>query len=383
MLLLTSLTLGLQLAALVCGQQSQKPPFDLGNQTLEVVYNNKTLVSPPGTILGIDGTFFQSPIPSPIANFLRLHSETGEIEITQPSKLSWPEFLVSESAPTIGLSAPSLNGTYLLILVYTIFPFPQSLKATPYWLSWLQVDPDSSSPNVLHWLQTGLTASRQSIPLFNFLPFTSSTPPITPYARPRPPVGQGYHRYTFLLISQPTNFSIPTEFARIVGGTNRTAFDLARFLSVTGLGRTIASNYFLTANERSAASNATATAAATGTGTARSPTGKYQSFLSFHREFSSEGIVGVGIGNLYWQLWQRHQPLCRSEAMPTHKQLELRSWSLLFSALWHPCYDSTVSVDRWQATWIWRTKEILLMCMLMWIHENPWESKKNRDCSLF
>lgn len=273
MLLLTSLTLGLQLAALAYGQQTQKPPFDLGNRTLEVVYNNKTLVSPPGTILGIDGTFFQSPsvVHSQflVSSFIPRRNRDNNAE-----HLSWPEFLVSESAPIIGLSAPSLNGTYLLIVVYTILPFLQSLKTTPFWLSRLQVDPDSSSPNVLHWLQTGLTASSQSIPPYNFLPFTSSTPPITPYARPRPPVGQGYHRYTFLLISQPTNFSIPAEFARIVGGNNRTAFDLGRFLSVTGLGRTIASNYFLTANETSAASNATATAAATGTGTARSPTGK-------------------------------------------------------------------------------------------------------------
>lgn len=149
-----------------------------------------------------------------------------------------------------------------------------TLEITQSWLSRPQVDPDSSRPNVLHWLQTGLTASRQSIPPFNILPFTSSIPPITPYARPRPPVGSGYHRYTFLLISQPANFSIPAEFASIVGGNNRTAFDLGRFLQVTGLGRTIASNYFLTSNETSAASNATATATGPGTGTARSPSGK-------------------------------------------------------------------------------------------------------------
>lgn len=46
---------------------------------------------------------------------------------------------------------------------------------------------------------------------------------------------------------------------------------------------------------------------------------------------------------------------------------ELRPWSLLFFALWHTCFELVVSVDRWQASWIWRTKEILLMCMLIWI----------------
>ena len=143
----------------------------------------------------------------------------------------------------------------------------------PYLIQSNKVDPDSSKPNVLHWVQTNFTLypSNISIASLSFHPLLSTTPPLASYIKPNPPAGSGPHRYTELLYSQPAGFSIPVKYAPFFGSNStRTSFNLSNFVRDAGLGKPVAANYFLaensTARENQTAGTGTSSTSTTGTG---------------------------------------------------------------------------------------------------------------------
>jgi phosphatidylethanolamine-binding protein len=108
-----------------------------------------------------------------------------------------------------------------------------------------------------------------------FLTLSSNTPALTAYREPRPPAGDGPHRYTFLFFSQPVNFTIPADFASFVGPkAARSSFNFTRFVAETSLGKPVAGNFFFAENSTAADPNvATGSGNTTSRGTGAIPSG--------------------------------------------------------------------------------------------------------------
>ena len=85
--------------------------------------------------------------------------------------------------------------------------------------------------------------------------------PITKYGAPLPPAGEPAHRYMQLVWTQPASFKAPAVPAE---GSGVESWDLASWVSSSGLGKIVAMNYLLVQTGNSNAANAaTATPAAT------------------------------------------------------------------------------------------------------------------------
>lgn len=107
---------------------------------------------------------------------------------------------------------------------------------------------------------------------------TSETLPSASYLPPTPPGGDGPHRYTFVLFSQPEGFTVPASFASFFSDvpdlSNRLQFDIDDFVSEAGLDEPVAANWLRvlngTAEETSIALTSTAAPTATASDSANS-----------------------------------------------------------------------------------------------------------------
>jgi len=89
-----------------------------------------------------------------------------------------------------------------------------------------------------HWLQNDLSFSQA---VNDVVSFTSTTAPVISYAGPGPASGSGAHRYTILLLPQPTDFTAPATPA---AGSSVTMISFPDYLQAAQLGNPIAGNYF-------------------------------------------------------------------------------------------------------------------------------------------
>lgn len=104
----------------------------------------------------------------------------------------------------------------------------------------------------------------------------NNSPALTAYRGPRPPAGDGPHRYTLLLFDQPANFTIPSEFAAFVGPeAQRPFFNFTRFVAETGLEKPVAGNYFFAENSTTVNNTASGSSNATSQATGAIPRGMY------------------------------------------------------------------------------------------------------------
>ncbi|OCT51351.1 hypothetical protein CLCR_08825 [Cladophialophora carrionii] len=128
------------------------------------------------------------------------------------------------------------------------------------------VDQDVTSPTdpstriqFLHWYQPNLAGASEV--LFDFdsdsQNFTSATP--LAYIPPTPPGGDIAHRYTIIMYRQPEGFNIPSGFESFFEEksdlSNRLDFDIAGFVSASGLGEPVGANWFQVQNRTESASN--------------------------------------------------------------------------------------------------------------------------------
>jgi hypothetical protein len=94
----------------------------------------------------------------------------------------------------------------------------------------LDVPRNGTRVQLLHWLATNVTRavgnSSSEAPLL-----ISSAP--VPYLQPSPPVGDVPHSYTFIVFTQPANFSIPAQYADLA--QNRVGFNTSQFLKDAGI----------------------------------------------------------------------------------------------------------------------------------------------------
>ncbi|KAF2007997.1 PEBP-like protein [Amniculicola lignicola CBS 123094] len=110
----------------------------------------------------------------------------------------------------------------------------------------LMVDSDvprnGTRVQLLHWLVSGVTLSEESNSSSLIIP----SPGEAEYRQPSPPVGDSPHAYTFVLFSQPENFSVPAQFNDVL--QSRVFFNTSAFVAAAGLGDAIAANYIQVQN---------------------------------------------------------------------------------------------------------------------------------------
>jgi phosphatidylethanolamine-binding protein len=122
--------------------------------------------------------------------------------------------------------------------------------------------PRNGTTTLLHWFEADFTLSSSLI----LTPSFANTSNGAPYISPNPPPGNP-HRYTFLLFSQPDDFTVPESFSNINPPASilaRIGFNITRFVAAAGLDAPLAGNYFRVVNT-------SATASSTGSPAATSP----------------------------------------------------------------------------------------------------------------
>ncbi|KAJ4397597.1 hypothetical protein N0V93_001830 [Gnomoniopsis smithogilvyi] len=117
----------------------------------------------------------------------------------------------------------------------------------------IMVDPDASTPEdpsrrfILHWMAPNVTQA-QSIGGIRQLspPSTAGTgvQDFVSYRAPTPGTNSSAHRYIIYAFEQPATFTIPSEYASLAGGQNRSNFNLTTFMSAAGLARPAAAEFF-------------------------------------------------------------------------------------------------------------------------------------------
>ncbi|KAF2018488.1 PEBP-like protein [Aaosphaeria arxii CBS 175.79] len=189
---------------------------------------------------------------STFVTFCSLLATVGNINVLAQTAPGFPIQVSSSSSPlgvTYGSNEVSPPGELL--------PRPDTLNPPNISSSALGSDErgvllivDSDVPRngtrveLLHWLVSNVTVNSQSNSSGALL---IPGPGEAPYWQPSPPVGDVPHAYSFILFSQPDNFSIPEQFNGVL--QTRVFFNVSNFVAATGLsGRALAGNYIRVQN---------------------------------------------------------------------------------------------------------------------------------------
>ncbi|RMZ70500.1 phosphatidylethanolamine-binding pebp [Pyrenophora seminiperda CCB06] len=183
------------MAALLAGvaRAETGPGFPIAtSQNLTVIYGNNT-ISPGGEL-----------VPRP--------------ETAQRPTISAPVWWADEKGP----------GSCILLMVD------------------LDVPRNGSRVQLIHWLALNIT---RSSPLSAntsgaALQIPDSNP--VPYRQPSPPVGDIPHSYTFVLMEQPRNFTMPEQYASLA--MNRAPFNVSQFAKDANLTRPLAGTWITVQN---------------------------------------------------------------------------------------------------------------------------------------
>lgn len=115
------------------------------------------------------------------------------------------------------------------------------------------VDPDASTPEdpsrrfILHWMAPNVTQAQSTDGLRQLNPPSAAGTGVQDFVSYRPPMPgntSSAHRYIIYAFQQPATFAVPSEFASLAGGQNRSNFNLTSFMSAAGLERPAAAEYF-------------------------------------------------------------------------------------------------------------------------------------------
>jgi hypothetical protein len=110
----------------------------------------------------------------------------------------------------------------------------------------LDVPRNNSRVQLIHWIAANVT---RSVPLSantteSPLVIPSDNP--VPYLQPSPPVGDILHSYTFILMQQPRNFSIPSMYDDLAD--NRVGFNVSQFAADANLTVGVAASWITVQN---------------------------------------------------------------------------------------------------------------------------------------
>lgn len=110
----------------------------------------------------------------------------------------------------------------------------------------LDVPRNGSRVQLIHWFATNITRSSPlSANTSGSALLVPDTNPV-PYLQPSPPVGDIPHSYTFVLMAQPRNFSLPEQYATLA--MNRVPFNVTQFAKDANLTRPLAGNWITVQN---------------------------------------------------------------------------------------------------------------------------------------
>lgn len=168
----------------------------------------------------------------------------------------------------------------------------------------LDVMSNGTTTTILHWLQSDFILSPERV--LTPGPTNSSLGP--PYFGPAPPPGNP-HRYTFLLFSQPEDFTIPESFSNLnppTGITDLFGFNITSFVAATGLDDPLAGNYFRVVNTTGTPTG-TPSGTASGTGTpAQTSPAQFEGGSTALKVFSGRdvglSILFVAVAAGFWAL---------------------------------------------------------------------------------
>ncbi|EDU45897.1 PBP domain containing protein [Pyrenophora tritici-repentis] len=110
----------------------------------------------------------------------------------------------------------------------------------------LDVPRNGSRVQLIHWFAMNIT---RSSPLSANTSGAALQIPDTnpvPYLQPSPPVGDIPHAYTFVLMQQPRNFSMPEQYSTLA--MNRVPFNVSQFTMDTNLTKPLAGNWITVQN---------------------------------------------------------------------------------------------------------------------------------------
>ncbi|KAK4500699.1 hypothetical protein PRZ48_008888 [Zasmidium cellare] len=128
--------------------------------------------------------------------------------------------------------------------------------------SYLAMMIDEAVP-LLHCFQQDLVQASSINSTLQPSPGSRSQGIITPYVRPQPLRGQGPQPYVILLLSQPNNWTIPSNYSDIIDPKSLTGvvnFNVTDFVQASGLSRRLAgATWFREDNTTSAGSNSSST----------------------------------------------------------------------------------------------------------------------------
>lgn len=131
----------------------------------------------------------------------------------------------AQDAPTLAFTVPDASKSYLVIGLDLDAPFPSFAVLGP----------------ILHWVQSGFTASPGSNTL------TTTAPFISDYIGPAPPPRSSPHRYSFFLYEEPVGLDpkahAPLNGAKM-GVKGRMFTSLDNWEKTLKLGPVLAMNYF-------------------------------------------------------------------------------------------------------------------------------------------
>ncbi|KAL7624857.1 hypothetical protein AAE478_004071 [Parahypoxylon ruwenzoriense] len=158
-----------------------------------------------------------------------------KLEVTFGSKAVTPGLALSKSdtsrQPTLGLSIPA-NETYLWMMI--------DLDASTNFLNPAQGQRTTYLHTVIRDFKASGSATADGVSTLT----SSSNSPVAWFGpAPQPENPPHPHRYTNLLWEQPQNWQIPASASQMLQ-SQKTGFDVPKFITAAGLSDPIAANYF-------------------------------------------------------------------------------------------------------------------------------------------
>ncbi|KAF2263491.1 PEBP-like protein [Lojkania enalia] len=247
------LSVGVTLGLVGSVSTQAAPGFPIqASQTLGVTFGENE-VSPPGEQLPRAGMYLPGSSPSEFISCAPCeHLTNRNVDTANPPNVTTPVF--------------TSRGRAVLFMVDSDVPR------------------NGTRVQLLHWLVTNATLGDNGT-------LNVPSPGEAPYLQPSPPVGDVPHAYTFMLFSQPENFTIPAQFNAVL--ESRVGFNMSGFVEAAKLYDPLAANYIRVQN-------------VTGTPTTTFPpprptNGSTPTGSPTPLPFPGSGVaLGLGAGKLLW-----------------------------------------------------------------------------------
>jgi hypothetical protein len=112
----------------------------------------------------------------------------------------------------------------------------------------LDVPQNNTRVQLIHWIATNITRSSpisaNTTGASLIIPYNNPVP----YLQPSPPVGDIPHSYTFILMEEPKNFTIPEEYTDLKDEDKRVGFNVSAFVEAANLTKGLSATWITVQN---------------------------------------------------------------------------------------------------------------------------------------